>query len=490
MTIGSKIIGGYAFVLVMMAIATFVSIHSLAGIQLAYDGFMDVDQRLVEETGKLRIELSEQIANYRGILLYPDQKTYHLKALQANRQRFNQSIDSIRQHIRSDEEHALLQEIVELQIKNEQVQDQVIDLAQKTKRKEALALGILEVRPLNRMLGEKMNHFREYHLKLLAEGHTELVASVNRAMLIIWSVLLLALAVALTVGFLSSRSITRKLRESIVQLTSSSHEILAATTQVAAGAAETATAVNETTTTVKEVKQTARLAGQKAQYVSDSAQKIAQISQSGHQSVNAVIAGMFHIQEQMELIAESIVGLSEQSLAIGEIITSVNDLAEQSSLLAVNAAIEATRAGEQGKGFGVVAQEVKSLAEQSKQATGQVRSILGSIQKATHTAVLAAQQGHIAVEAGMKQADETREAIEHLAESIQEAAQAATQIAVSSQQQMAGMDQVVLAMENIKLASAQNVEGSKQAKITAKNLHALGHQLSAMIGSKTVDIAI
>jgi methyl-accepting chemotaxis protein len=274
------------------------------------------------------------------------------------------------------------------------------------------------------------------------------------------------------------RKMNREIREGVNVLASSASEILAATTQVAAGATETAAAVNETTSTVEEVKHTAQLSSQKAKFVLDAAQKAAQISQGGKKAVEETVAGMGRIREQMESVAASIVRLSEQSQAIGEIIATVNDLAEQSNLLAVNAAIEAAKAGEQGKGFAVVAQEVKSLAEQSKQATAQVRTILGDIQKATSAAVMATEQGSKAVEVGVKQSAEAGESIRLLADSITEAAQAATQISASAQQQQVGMDQVATAMESIKLASTQNVASTKQAEVSAKNLHDLGGKLT------------
>lgn len=278
------------------------------------------------------------------------------------------------------------------------------------------------------------------------------------------------------------KKLMREINEGVGVLASSSGEILATTTQVAASAAETASAVSQTTATVEEVKQTAQLANQKARSVSDGAQKVSQISQTGSRSVEESIACMQRIQEQMESIAESIVHLSEQSQAIGEIIATVNDLAEQSNLLAVNAAIEAAKAGEQGKGFVVVAQEVKSLAEQSKQATSQVRTLLGDIQRATSTAVLATEQGSKAVQAGMIQSAQTGEAIRQLAGNVNDTAQAATQITASSQQQMVGMDQVAMAMESIKLASVQNMSGTRQAEVAAQNLHELGLKLSNLIG--------
>ena len=282
------------------------------------------------------------------------------------------------------------------------------------------------------------------------------------------------------------RLVTGEIKESVNVLGTAATEILATTTQVASGATETATAVSETTATIEEVKQTVQVSSQKAKYVSETAQKTAQISQVGRKSVEETMDGMNRIREQMESVAESIVRLSEQGQAIGEIIATVNDLADQSNLLAVNAAIEAAKAGEQGKGFAVVAQEVKTLAEQSKQATAQVRSILGDIQKATGAAVMATEKGDKAVEAGVKQSTQAGDSVRGLADSIAEAAQAALQIAASAQQQLVGMDQIALAMENIKQASAQNAASTKQAEVSARNLHTLGQKLQGLVEQFTV----
>jgi methyl-accepting chemotaxis protein len=481
MTIGKKIIGGYAIVLALLAIVAGVAFYSLKATDSAYVGFLDEDTEAIIGATELGQEARDQVAQYRGLLLYPEQRVRLVTELRESHRQLDALLDKVRRLSRSEAGARLVEEIADAQKKYKEGQEEGIRLMEEGKLKQALALSE-KVVPLVTTLRDKSDQYIRSQQKRLAEGRSDVSRVLDRTFLLLSSISALAIVLGLAFGALLTRSIARQLRESVAQLSASSAEILATTTQVASGSAETATAVSETTATVEEVKQTAQVASQKAKYVSESAQKASSVAQAGRRSVEEGIQGMSRIQEQMGSIAESIVRLSEQSQAIGEIIATVNDLAEQSNLLAVNAAIEAARAGEQGKGFAVVAQEVKSLAEQSKQATAQVRTILTDIQKATGAAVLATEQGGKAVDAGVKQSAEASESIRVLAEAITEAAQAATQIAASSQQQMVGMDQVALAMDNIKQASAQNVAGTKQAEAAAQNLHELGQKLSAMTG--------
>ena len=278
----------------------------------------------------------------------------------------------------------------------------------------------------------------------------------------------------------------REILDGVGVLASSAGEISTTVSQLAASATETASSVSETTATVEEVKKTAELAREKSRTVAEGARETSRIAQAGEETVRATADSMTRIREQVDSVAASMVKLSEQSQAIGMIIASVDDIAEQSNLLAVNAAIEAAKAGEHGKGFSVVAQEVKNLAEQSKQATAQVRTILNDIQRATSTAVMATEQAGNAVNGGSAQSTRTGEAIQTLARNIQTAAEASAQIAVSAQQQFAGVDQVTIAMENIKQASEQNVEGTRQMELAARNLDTLGRRLKDLVAKYQV----
>ena len=271
--------------------------------------------------------------------------------------------------------------------------------------------------------------------------------------------------------------INDELYQGVNVLSAASTEILSVTSQLSSSTAETASAVNETSATVEEVRKTSEVTNQKAKTVSEKSQAVNQVVKNGQTSVEEIITGMNHINQQMESIASNVIRLSEQSQAIGEIIVSVTDIAEQSNLLAVNASIEAAKAGEFGRGFGVVAQEIKSLAEQSKQATTNIRNILTDIQRGISSTVISTEQGTKTVATGMKLTKEAQEAILVLSQGISDAARAGIQITASSQEQVVGMDQISIAMENIRTAAQNNLEVTRQVEKTARDLHDLGNNL-------------
>jgi methyl-accepting chemotaxis protein len=282
------------------------------------------------------------------------------------------------------------------------------------------------------------------------------------------------------------REMNGRIQEGTQVLASSISQILTSVSQVAASTTETASAVTETATTIEEVKHIARASNQKANEVAVNSQQTASVSLGGEQALERAAAGMRHIRQQMDSIADSVIKLGEQSQTIGNIIATVNELAEQSTLLAVNAAIEAANAGEQGKGFAVVAREVKNLATQSHNATAQVQSILNDIQKAANIAVLVTEQGTKSVEVGAVQSLEAGDSIRLLSRNITEAAQTMTQIATSSEQQLLGIDQVAHAMANVQRATSQNAQGIRHIEDAARDLQSVGETLKELAAQYTL----
>ena len=484
MTIGKKIIGGYAVVLVLMIIAVAIGYYALNVVEINYSELLEVNLEQIHNAERLKYLVEEQKADYRGFLLYMDDPKSYLDSLYINRQEFDDAVIKAQKSELLENDEAglgILQNIANLQTKYIQEQEQIILLVQTGNRAQAINVSIEGVRPIRVELIYAIDKYVALLEKKEVESHADITATNSRLSQLMIASSIIALIAGLVIGLYITRSISGQLRGAVSQLTSSSSEILATTTQLASSSTEAATASTQTSTTAVELKQAAQLSSEKANNVSESAQKAVLAAQQGKTAVAGNMEAIKRIQGQAEFVAQSIVKLSEQTQAIGDITTTVNDIAEQSNLLAVNAAIEAAKAGEHGKGFAVVAAEVKNLAEQSKQATIQVRRILNDVQKAANAAVMATEQVSKAVEASVKQATEAGESIRILADTNAEAAQAATQVTASSQQQLVGINQIASAMENIKQAVQQNAAGAKQAEKAAQDLNELGQNLKSMI---------
>ena len=481
MTIPKKIYAGYLLAILFTMIVAGTALYVLNGTVQSYQGFIDINQRLVLNAAELRTAVLRQVGGYRGFLAFADDA--YLNEWTQGINAFRTKVNEMRALAPGAEDQNTLADIATTEDRWSELQKEIIDLRKQGKTREAVKEKEALVRSVREEMFTNVDSFVNRQNGILLQARQEVSARVSRANATLWIISLLSIVFGFGIGFLITRAVSVPLNESVALLSSSSSEISALTSQIASSVTETASSVNETLTTVEEVKQTAQLSVQKAKYVSDTAHKTVQISESGKAASAKAVQGMTRVKEQTESVAEVIVKLSEQSQAIGEVVASVADLAEQSNLLAVNAAIEAAKAGESGKGFTVVAHEVRSLAEQSKQATIQVRSMLSEVQKSINQAVMAIEQGTRAVESGVEVSRHTGESIQMLAEGIEESSQAATQIAASSQQQLAGMSQIVIAMENIKQAAAQNVAGTKQAEQAARSLDELGRRLKSLVQS-------
>ena len=244
-----------------------------------------------------------------------------------------------------------------------------------------------------------------------------------------------------------------------------------------------ASGLAEASATTQEIKQTSAVAAGKAEAVGQIAKKAEEFSGSGQTAVEASIAGIQDIQQQIESIVTRIVDLSERTLQVGEIIETVKDLADQSNVLALNAAIEAAKAGEFGKGFAVVAREIRSLADQSIQSTARIREILGEIQGAIRSTVAITEEGKRKMEQSMEQIRTSGESIREMSLIVRESSQAARQIAASVNQQNAGITQISAAITALNSAMDETVVGIRSSETAASNLRGISGRVSALVDS-------
>jgi len=272
------------------------------------------------------------------------------------------------------------------------------------------------------------------------------------------------------------------------QITEACHNMVVTMDQVSrsidvqsAGASEQASSINEITASIEEIEKSSMQTMQKAQNLGESAERTREKGQQGLIAVEQSIEGMKIVRDKVELIAQTILGLSEQTQQVGEITTVVNTLAQQLKMLALNASIEAAKAGEAGKGFAVVAAEVKNLAEQSEQSTVQVQKILESIRHAAEKAVIVTEEGTKGVDHGKNLVEQTGNIVRDLSTVIHETSIASQQIEASIRQESVGIEQITTGMSEINQVTSSFVESTKQTTEAISSLANVAKKLKENI---------
>ncbi|MCZ7402807.1 MAG: methyl-accepting chemotaxis protein [Candidatus Methanoperedens sp.] len=217
MSIGKKIIGGYIIVLALLLIAVATGYYTINLVQDKYSGFIDINDRQMEDVKELNFIVESEVAEYRGFLLFPDESQLHLDALHEEYRMFNETADRLRKSISSGggslESISLLDDIVNLQANYEQGQKKVISISDEMNRTEAIAVTIKEVRPVRKELEVKISQFYDMQLKLDAQKRADVSTTSKNPLLVMIAVSIAALIAGLAIGFYITRSVTRQLRD-------------------------------------------------------------------------------------------------------------------------------------------------------------------------------------------------------------------------------------------------------------------------------------
>lgn len=259
------------------------------------------------------------------------------------------------------------------------------------------------------------------------------------------------------------RSLVTNITQAAEQLAASSEEltagaeqaaqatgqVTAAIAEVAQGAQEQSSAIDETTNVVVQMSRAIEQIAVSANTVTGAVAQTVTAATGGAKSAEAVASQMNNIEQTVESSAQAVTKLGERSKEIGQIVDTISGIAGQTNLLALNAAIEAARAGEQGRGFAVVAEEVRKLAEQSQEAAGRIASMIGDVQAETVRAVSAMNEGSREVKMGAEVVSSAGRSFQEIVSLVNEVSSQIMEISSAIQQMSAGSQQIVAAVQNI-----------------------------------------
>ncbi|MDR3561445.1 MAG: methyl-accepting chemotaxis protein [Negativicutes bacterium] len=413
--------------------------------------------------------------------------------------------------------------------------DPIIALALLNKNEEAYALYTTQVDMLtNSYLGD-IGNLSDYFSKISEQAIRDSNSAFQHAVMIVIGIIIAALLLISTVGWLITRVITRPLKALVItceelaigdfcdkprrvlqkdeigqladalvktrlnvhdlmekindaseqvaasseELTSSAeqsaqaaNQIAESITDVAAGAIEQLSAANETSAVVEQISASMQEVAANANQVASKSNQTAEKAIEGGKAVDMAITQMANVENTVNASAAVVTKLGDRSKEIGAIIDTIAGIAGQTNLLALNAAIEAARAGEQGRGFAVVAEEVRKLAEQSQDAAKKIAKLIGEIQGDTANAVIAMNDGTREVKTGAEVVNAAGSMFREIAELVSQVSSQIKEISAAIQEVSIGSQQIVNSVKKID-------EVSKKSAAEAQTVSAASQEQAA-----------
>ena len=290
--------------------------------------------------------------------------------------------------ISSDQQRKLYDDYRAYMVKTETAQAQVIKLAGKGKRKEALKLsqgeGRLAIDAALEKLGEEIklnvdggdkaarsaavayasSRYWVIGILLAAVGLgivllitiTQSIATpVRKTMAVLQSLAVCDLTTILEVDStdeLGAMAVALNrtievLRGTLATITQSAEQLASASEEISAGAGQTAESSRvqsdqtlQVATAMQEMSSTVLQISDNSQKASEASRHAAEAARHGGKVVEETLATMRGIADSTTKVASTVTQLGKGSEQIGEIISVIDDIADQTNLLALNAAIE------------------------------------------------------------------------------------------------------------------------------------------------------
>ncbi|MBP2001391.1 methyl-accepting chemotaxis protein [Paenibacillus shirakamiensis] len=511
LTISKKLIGSFAIIALLLGITSSISTYYLQKID---DSSSDLIQRrvlILYNVQNVNKNVSVEFSRLRGFMISKDEKS--LEGLQTSYNNVSSLIQETTKIVRMQDIRVMLQNLDQKNKEFKQKYDQLIARIQSNRpSSEIMDYYKNEVVPIGSQLepiAEKIEKEQLASMKASSVNNTNIV---KHAITNVSWISILAILLAIVIGYFSSRMISRpilsmaKIAERVAEgdltnedihvrnkdeignlansfnqmtgnlrnlvrqislssehIASSSEELTASADQSTQASASIARTLQKVTSNADAQSQSVCESVQAMHEMSSGIQQIAsgaqvtsslmvQTSQKaleGNEIIHTTVKQINAIHGTMEHLANGVTEMAGNSREIERIVTVINEIAAQTNLLALNAAIEAARAGEQGRGFAVVAGEVQKLAEQSSQSANQIASLITTIQNHTYGVVDSVQVGVKEVNEGIRVVRVAGELFEEIKHNIDKVSDQVHHVSASSEQISASSEQVLNSMSVI-----------------------------------------
>ncbi|RZI42831.1 HAMP domain-containing protein [Herbaspirillum sp. HC18] len=452
---------------------------------------------------KIKSELDESIRSMLNVLVMndADQIKKELANIDGRNKSIDAAIDKLNTILTDEKGRAQVKTIAELRDKFLPAQKKFVALVNDDKKDEAMIKLMFSVRPLQGKYFEQLDAFIKYQDAEMAQAGADSNDAARRTEFMIMALALVAVALSILVGFLTTRRITGPLNEAVGvakrvaggDLTSEirikTHdetgelmdalqhmnqslskivgEVRHGTETIASASREIATGNMDLSHHTQEqagaLQQTAASMGLLTQTVRQNADNA--------REANQLAATASHIAEKGGAVVSQVVqtmgSINESSRKIVDIIGVIDGIAFQTNILALNAAVEAARAGEQGRGFAVVASEVRSLAQRSASAAKEIKALISdSVEK---------------VDTGARLVDEAGSTMNEVVASVKRVTGIMSEITAANQEQSTSIEQLNQMVGQMDGVTQQNAALVEEAAASAESMQKQAATLSELV---------
>jgi methyl-accepting chemotaxis protein len=361
----------------------------------------------------------------------------------------------------SDEEREINRKINPALVSVFQSWDAIVVVSRSGKNVEATQKVKEELTPRFDELRAAVHDETEYNRKNGDKYSAQAAATGARVKWLTLLVLLISVTLGSGVLFLFVRSLSRTLRQAVMELREGSGQVASASAQVASssqalaqGASEQAASLEETSASSEEITSMTR------KNAENSATAATLMTDVDHR----VIEGNRTLEEMVQSMQE-ITGSSDK---ISKIIKVIDEIAFQTNILALNAAVEAARAGEAGMGFAVVADEVRNLAQRSAQAAKDTAALIEeSIGKSNE---------------GSTRLQRVTDVIRAITESTVKVKTLVDEVNLGSQEQARGIQQISKAIAQMDQVTQGTAASAEQSASASEELSAQAEAMKHAVG--------